>query len=66
MQLHEDDPVQMMLTHVDYLESMSRCLEMVAVTLRDDDRQTAADAIMQTVRDQRFQAMLLRGHLAAW
>lgn len=66
MKLPADSPVDILLGHLDYIESLVDCLELVACGLRDEYRHTAADAILLTIRDQRFQAMLVRGQLAAW
>jgi len=45
---------------------MSNCLDMLASTLREKDKHVAADSIIYAVREQRFEAMLVRGQLAAW
>jgi hypothetical protein len=66
MGMHRDDPVKILLAHVDYIESLADCLEKVAAKLRDEGKQSDADTITQNVRDQRFQAMLVRGQLLAW
>lgn len=66
MKTSNDNPVGILLAHVEYMESLTDCLEKVAAKLRDEGKQFEADAIIQNVRDQRFRAMLVRGELTAW
>lgn len=66
IKISEDDPVHMMLKHAEYLESMSTCIEAIAFALKDRDQHQEADKLIHSVREQRFQAMLLRGLIAGW
>ena len=59
------DPVQALLGHIEYLETMSNCLGLIADNLRDEGKHLAADAMIRATREQRIQAMLVRGQLAA-
>jgi hypothetical protein len=63
---HDDsDPVQVLLGYIEYLETMSNCLGLLASNLRDEGKHFAADAITSVIREQRIQALLVRGQLAA-
>ena len=61
----DSDPIQILLGHIEYLETMSNCLGLLAGTLRNEGKHQAADDIAQVTREQRIQAMLVRGQLAA-
>ena len=62
----ENDPVRLILQQLDQIEVLVDDLEQIAIHLRDHGLHVDADEIMQTIRDQRFQAMLIRGQAATW
>lgn len=63
----ENDPVQVIRNQLDKLEALADYLEQIAIGLREnDDRHTAADDIMQAIRDQRLHAMIVRGQVLSW
>lgn len=66
MKHHDPDPISIMRKHLDQIEALADDLERIAGILRDADRHADADHIMKAIRDQRFQAMLVRGQILSW
>lgn len=62
----ENDPSHVIGNQLDQLEMLVDQLEQIAITFRDEGMYDAADEIMQAIRDQRFQAMLVRGLIVSW
>lgn len=66
MQFVENEAARVILSQLDQIEVLVDHLEQIAINLRDHGLHVDADEIMQTIRDQRFQAMLIRGQAATW
>jgi phosphoglycerate-specific signal transduction histidine kinase len=62
----ENDPSRVILDQPDQIEALVECLEEVITSLRNDARHVEADKILHAIRDQRFQAMLVRGQVMTW
>ena len=66
MKRHDPDPVRSMHEHLDQIEALADDLEEIACILRDAHKHVDANQLMETIRAQRFQAMLIRGQLLSW
>jgi len=54
MKCDDSDPVQIILAHIEYLETMSNCVGLLAGSLREEGKHLEADAIILATRDQRI------------
>ena len=66
MRVQQGSHAEILRTNLDVIESLIDCMERVVQVLRGQGMDTEADEFMQTIRHQRFQAMLVRGQLATW
>lgn len=66
MRVDQSSSADILRNKLDVIESLVDCMERVVQVLREKSMDTEANEFIQSIRNQRFQAMLLRGQLAAW